>query len=158
MGFNVFLISLLADPGEGSAPLPSDFKTKRRPEGPKKLFLTPGPPHLKVWIRHSSLMRSLSPKRLIWSRLYYLCSLYPLQDKGLNILSLVTWFWNNKTCKRMRSIRSAINRESKSLDGHLREILRHTKDTSFRPRASPEGKVSVESKTKIQWEKHPAKE
>ena len=58
----------------------------------------------------------------------------------------------------MRSIRSAINRESESLDGHLREILRHTKDTSFRPRASPEGEVSVESKTEIQWETHPAEE
>lgn len=40
----------------------------------------------------------------------------------------------------------------------LREILRHTKDTSFRPRASPEGEVSVECKTKIQWETHPAEE
>ena len=56
----------------------------------------------------------------------------------------------------MRSIGSAINRESESLDGHLREILRHTKDTSFRPRASPDGGGSVESKTKIQWETHPA--
>jgi len=57
----------------------------------------------------------------------------------------------------MRSISSAINRESELLDGHLREILRRTKDTSFSPRASPEGEVSVESKTKIQWETHPAK-
>ena len=151
IGFNVFLISLLADPGEGPAPSPSYFKTKRRPEGPKKILGRPGPRHLKVSIRHCSLMRSLSPKRLIWSRLYYFYSLYPLQEKGLNILSIVTWFWNNKTCKGMRSIRSATNRESESLDGHLREILRHTKDTSFRPRASPEGEVSVESKTKIQW-------
>ena len=49
----------------------------------------------------------------------------------------------------MRSIRSAINRESESLDGHLREILKHTKDTSFQPRASPEGEVSVEAKQKF---------
>ena len=54
----------------------------------------------------------------------------------------------------MRSIRSATNRESESLDGHLREILRHTKDSSFRLRASPDGEVSVESKTKIQSETH----
>ena len=57
----------------------------------------------------------------------------------------------------MRSIRSATNRESESLDGHLREILRQIIDTSFRPRASPDGGGSVESKTKIQWETHPAK-
>ena len=150
IGFNVFLISLLADPGEGPAPSPLILRPNGGPKGRKKFFGRPGPPHLKVWIRHCSLMRSLSAKRLIWSRLYYFYSLYPLQEKGLNILSIVTWFWNNKTCKGMRSIRSAINRESESLDGHLREILRHTKDTSFRPRASSDGEVSVEGKTEIQ--------
>ena len=151
IGFNVFLISLLADPGEGPAPSPLILRPNGGPKGRKKSLgdRPPSPPYLKVWIRHCSLMRSLSAKRLIWSRLYYFYSLYPLQEKGLNILSIVTWFWNNKTCKGMRSIRSATNRESESLDGHLREILRYTKDTSFRPRASPNGGGSVESKTKI---------
>ena len=139
--------------GRGPPPPPLILRPNGGPKGRKK-FLgdrpPPSPPYLKVWIRHCSLMRSLSAKRLIWSHLYYFYSLYPLQEKGLNILSIVTWFWNNKTCKGMRSIRSAINRESESLDGHLREILRHTKDTSFRPRASPDGEVSVEGKTEIQ--------
>ena len=143
IGFNVFLISLLADPGEGPAPFPLILRPNGGPKGRKKFLGDRAP---LIW---RSLMRSLSAKRLIWSRLYYFYSLYPLQEKGLNILSTVTWFWKNKTCKGMRSIRSATNRESESLDGHLREILRYTKDTSFRPRASPDGGGSVDSKTKI---------
>ena len=54
----------------------------------------------------------------------------------------------------MRSTGKAIE----SLDGNLRKILRQIIDTSFRPRASPDGEVSVESKTKIQWETHPVEE
>ena len=105
IGFNVFLNSLVADPGERPggpppSPLPPYFKTKRRPEGLKKFFGRPGAPHLKVWICHCSLMRSLSPKRLIWSRPYYFYSLCPLQDKGLNILRIVTWFGTTKHARQ----------------------------------------------------------
>ena len=74
IGFNVFLISLLADPEEGPAPSPLILRPNGGPKGRKKFFGRPGPPHLKVWIRHCSLMRSLSAKRLIWSHLYYFYS------------------------------------------------------------------------------------
>ena len=80
IGFNVFLISLLADPGEGPAPSPLILRPNGGPKGRKKFLGDRAP---LIW---RSLMRSLSAKRLIWPRLYYFYSLYPLQEKGLNIL------------------------------------------------------------------------
>ena len=80
IGFNVFLISLLADPGEGPAPSPLILIPNGGPKGRKKFLGDRAP---LIW---RSLMWSLSAKRLIWSRLYYFYSLYPLQEKGLNIL------------------------------------------------------------------------
>ena len=46
IGFDVFLISLVADPGERPAPLPPDFKTKRGPKGWKNVF---GDRALLIW-------------------------------------------------------------------------------------------------------------
>ena len=45
-----------------------------------------------------------------------------------------------------------VYQECESLDGHLHEILRHTKDTSFRPRASQaraRGKLASKPKQKF---------
>ena len=44
IGFNVFLISLLVDPGEGPAPSPLILRPNGGPKGRKKIFGRPAPP------------------------------------------------------------------------------------------------------------------
>ena len=160
IGFNVFLISLLADPAEGPAPSPLDFKTKRRPEGLKKLFLTSGPPHLKVWIRHCSLMRSLSPNRLIWSRLYYFYSLYPLQEKRIKYPEYRHMILEQQNMQG-NEVYQECDQQGKRVTGwpftwDIEVHKRYQLSTESKPSKS-KGEVSVENKTKIQWETHPAK-
>ena len=149
---NVFLISLLADPGEVPAPSPLILRPNGGPKG-RKIFWETGPPSSEG-LDSPLLLNEIpvSQKAYLVPPILPLFTLSPSRERIKYPMSIVTWFWNNKTCNGMRSIRSAINRESESLDGHLREILRHSKDTSFRPRASQaraRGKLASKPKQKF---------